>query len=281
MTTDFFTPVVDDPYSYGAIAAANSLSDIYAMGAKPFMALNIAALPTQLPVEILSEIVRGGAEKAKEAGVVVVGGHTVQDQEPKFGLVVLGFVGIDQILTKRGALPGDRLVMTKPIGFGVITSAIKQEKAIPEDIVEVITWMEQLNDRASLLAVDLGLKAATDVTGFSLLGHAWEMANASGVGLKIEYGRIPILNSAYRYGELGTFPGGAFDNRSYFREHVRFIRQVNETEEMLLYDPQTSGGLLLSVPAADLPALRQKAAEMEQPVWVMGEVIEGDCIEVV
>ncbi len=167
LTTDFFTPVVDDPYDYGAIAAANSLSDIYAMGGKPFLALNIAALPPDLPPEIGAEIFRGGAEKAREAGVVIAGGHTVQDKEPKYGLVALRLCGPAKMLTKSGAKVGDALVLTKPLGFGVTTTALKQEKAEPGDIEEVVGWMKRLNDRASQLAVEFGVKACTDISGFS------------------------------------------------------------------------------------------------------------------
>ncbi len=281
VTTDFFTPVVDEPYAYGAIAAANSLSDIYAMGAKPFLALNVAALPPSLPSEFLAEIIRGGAEKAKEAGVVIVGGHTVQDKEPKFGLVALGFVKLNQILTKRGAKAGDRLILTKPLGMGVITSAIKQEKAARVDIDAAIGWMVRLNDKACDLAVDLGLKSGTDVTGFSLMGHAWEMAQASQVGLRLEFARIPILDNAWQYARMGTFPGGAFDNKGFYGQHVRFSNYPGEPEEMLLFDPQTSGGLLLAVPADRLPALMDRAAELGQPVWEIGEVIEDNHIEVI
>ena len=174
VTTDFFTPVVDDPYDYGAISAANSLSDIYAMGGSPFLALNIAALPPGLPPEISGEILRGGAEKAREAGVVIAGGHTVQDEEPKFGLVCLGFAHPDLLMTKSAAHPGDALVITKPLGFGVTTTAIKDQKARSEHIEEVVIWMKRLNRKASDLAQSFGVKAATDISGFSLLGHAWK-----------------------------------------------------------------------------------------------------------
>ena len=183
VTTDFFTPVVDDPYDYGSIAAANSISDIYAMGGQPFLALNIAALIPDLPAEINGEILRGGAEKAREAGVVIAGGHTVQDKEPKYGLVVLGFVDPKKMLTKGGARPGDALVLTKPLGFGVTTTALKEQKATPTDVAEVVRWMKRLNKNASALAVEFSLRSATDVTGFSLLGHGSEMAVASGVGI--------------------------------------------------------------------------------------------------
>ncbi|MCJ7623919.1 MAG: selenide, water dikinase SelD [Anaerolineaceae bacterium] len=281
VTTDFFTPIVDDPFSYGAIAAANSLSDIYAMGGKPFMALNVAAFPPDLPKEILAEIIRGGAVKAHEAGVVIAGGHTVQDKEPKYGLIVLGFVDTQSILRKGGACPGDRLVLTKPLGFGVIASAIRAQKATLEDIDEVTDWMMRLNEKYAQVAVALNLRGATDITGFSLLGHGWEMAQASGAGMRLTFERIPLLDSAVRYAEMGIFPGGAFDNKNYYADNIRIAADIREAEEMLLYDPQTSGGLLLSVPPEKLDAFFQKAEKIGQPVWEIGVVIEEKIIEVV
>lgn len=280
VTTDFFTPVVDDPYDYGAIAAANSLSDIYAMGGQPFLALNIAALPPDLPVEISSEILRGGAEKTKEAGVVIAGGHTIQDKEPKYGLVALGFVDKDKMLTKSGLRPGDALVLTKPLGFGCTTTALKQEKADEADVREVVDWMTRLNRTAGLLAVEFDLSAATDVTGFSLLGHGLEMAEASGVALNLDYAHIAFVSGTRKYAELFTFPGGASDNRAHFGSHVTFDPSIDEAGQMLLFDPQTSGGLLLGVPQEKLEAFKTRAKELEQPIWVIGEVHEGKGIEV-
>ncbi len=182
MTTDFFTPVVDDAYEYGAIAAANSLSDIYAMGGTPFLALNIAALPEDLPVELASDILRGGAEKAREAGVVIAGGHTVKDKEPKYGLVVIGFVDPQKMLSKGGLKVGDVLVLTKPLGFGLTTTALKREQAEEKDVREVVDWMMRLNKTAGQLAVEFNLRGGTDVTGFGLLGHGLEMAEQRGRG---------------------------------------------------------------------------------------------------
>ena len=281
LTTDFFTPVVDDAYDYGAIAAANSLSDVYAMGGKPFLALNIAALPPDLPAEISAEILRGGAEKAREAGVVIAGGHTVQDKEPKYGLVVVGFVDPRAVLTKGGARPGDRLVLTKPLGFGVTTTALKREQAAAEDVQEVVAWMKRLNRTAGQLAVEFHLRGGTDVTGYSLLGHAWEMASASGVGLRLHFDSIPLTRGARKYAEAYTFPGGASDNREFFSGNVDFTARLSENEQMLLFDPQTSGGLLLAVPVGRLAAFLQRAAEMDQPAWEIGEVVSGNRIEVV
>jgi selenide,water dikinase len=280
-TTDFFTPVVDDPYDYGAIAAANALSDVYAMGGKPFLALNIAALPPHLPTEISAEIMRGGAEKVREAGVVLAGGHTVQDKEPKYGLMVLGFVHPDRILSKSGARPGDMLVVSKPLGFGTVTTALKREQVDPQDLAEAVGWMQRLNKTAAELAVEFDLRGGTDVTGFSLLGHASEIANASAVRLRFFFEQIPFTRGAQGYAQQWIFPGGSIDNRLYYGSQVHFAPEIDEAFQMLLFDAQTSGGLLLSVPAEKLPALLQRAAEMDQPLWVVGEVVEGEGIEVI
>ena len=280
VTTDFFTPVVDDAYDYGAIAAANSLSDVYAMGGQPFLALNVAALPDDLPNEISSEIIRGGAEKAREAGVVIAGGHTVKDKEPKYGLVVIGFVDPRKMLSKSGLTIGDALVLTKPLGFGVTTTALKQEKSEEADITEAIDWMKRLNKSASQLALEFDLRGGTDITGYSLLGHAMEMANASGVALKFDLANIPFLAGARKYAERGIFPGGAFDNRKHFQSHVEFDEAIDEPDQMLLFDPQTSGGLLLGVPREHLESLLARAQEMGQAAWVVGSVEKGTGIRV-
>ncbi len=281
VTTDFFTPVVDDPYDYGSISAANSISDIYAMGGQPFLALNVAALPPDLPFEISEAIIKGCAEKAREAGVVIAGGHTVQDKEPKFGLVVIGFVNPNTMITKAGAQVGDALVMTKPLGFGVTTTALKREMTSPEDVKEVTGWMQRLNKQASQLAVAAGVKCGTDVTGYSLLGHGLELANASNVGLRLHFKSIPFVSCARKYAEKFTFPGGASDNKMYFENQVRFDSSIDELSQMLLFDPQTSGGLLLAVPSHHLQSFLMKAEAVKQPAWVIGEVIEGNGIEVI
>lgn len=281
LTTDFFTPVVDSAYDYGAIAAANSLSDVYAMGGQPFMALNIAALPPQLETHILADILRGSAEKAREAGVVIAGGHTVQDKEPKVGLVVIGFADPRKILTKSGARVGDFLVLTKPLGFGVTTTALKRELASDEDVAEVVGWMQRLNRDASKLALDHNLRAATDITGYSLLGHGLEMAQASGVGFRLSFQRIPFVTCAKKYAEQWTFPGGASDNRAYFGSSVHFDPLLSEAEQMLLFDPQTSGGLLLSVPPDQIDSLTAEAQKINQPAWIIGEVISDNGIHII
>jgi len=281
LTTDFFTPVVDDAYDYGAIAAANALSDVYAMGGEPFLALNITAFPPDLDISIQQSILRGAAEKAREAGVVIAGGHSIRDKEPKFGLVVLGHIKINNLLTKAAAHPGDHLILTKPLGFGVTTTALKQEKAEAEDILEAVTWMEKLNREASQLACEFNLKAATDITGYSLLGHGWEIARASQVGMQIDYQKVPLLSAARKYAQAGCFPGGASDNRMYFGNHIGFSSQVDEIGQMLLFDPQTSGGLLLCVPEPVLPAFVLRAHEIHQSIWEIGHVVPGSSIEVI
>lgn len=272
ITTDFFTPVVDDPYDYGAIAATNSLSDVYAMGAKPFLALNIAAFPPNLPHEITQAIVRGAAEKCREAGVVVAGGHTITDNEPKFGLVAIGIAETDRILTKGGAKPGDHLFLSKPLGFGVTTTAMKRGLTSSEDVAEVTGWMKRLNRETGQLAVDCGLKSATDITGFGLLGHASEIAQASGVGLDFEYNQIPFIDACHKFARAFTFPGGASDNKLYFEWQVSFDLALNDAEQMLLFDPQTSGGLLMCVPEDKVGNFQKLANERGILVWEIGVV---------
>lgn len=281
-TIDFFTPVVDDPYDYGAIAAANALSDVYAMGGQPFLALNVAALPPDLPAEISAEIMRGGAEKVRQAGAVLAGGHTVQDKEPKYGLMVLGFIHPDRMITKLGAQPGDALVMSKPLGFGTITTALKRGLADAADVAEAVNWMARLNQAASQAARAVGVHSGTDVTGFSLLGHGWEMAQASAVRLRFFYEQIPILASARRYAQEWIFPGGTADNRLYYSTHVSFAPEIDEPSQMLLFDAQTSGGLLLAVPQEKVDDLIRQAQDLDQPVWVVGEVAAGEAaIEII
>lgn len=250
------------------------------MGGKPFLALNVAALPDNLPNEISSEIIRGGAEKAREAGVVIAGGHTVKDEEPKFGLVVIGFVDPRKMLSKGGLQVGDALVLTKPLGFGVTTTALKREQVDEKDLLEAVSWMKRLNKDASQLAVEFGLRGGTDITGYSLLGHGLEMANASKVSLKLEFEEIPFISSARKYAKKGCFAGGAFDNKSHFEAQVKFADSIDEENQMLLFDPQTSGGLLLGVPQEKFAAFTARAAEINQPVWTIGRVETGSGIHV-
>ena len=276
VTTDFFTPVVDDPYDFGAIAAANALSDVYAMGAKPFLALNIAALPNDLPLEIGSQILLGGAEKAKEAAVVVAGGHTIQDDEPKYGLIALGMLDLQNSLSKSAAKVGDKLFLSKPLGFGVTNTALKRDLAEPGDEAEVVMWMSTLNKSASELALEFGLTAGTDVTGFGLLGHAWEMSKAAELRFSINYSSLPFTSSARKHAKALTFPGGSLDNRDYFKPHVSFASGHIEWEQLLLFDAQTSGGLLLAVPAEKSEEFTVAAQKRKQPIWEIGEVKKGE-----
>ena len=280
-TTDYFTPVVDDPYDYGAIAAANALSDVYAMGGQPFLALNIAALPPDLPASIGAEILRGGADKSRQAGVVLAAGHTIQDKEPKYGLVALGFVDLDSMITKSNAQPGDVLVLTKPVGFGTITTALKQGKADAQDVAIAVEWMKTLNNISGRLAVENAVRAGTDITGFGLLGHAWEIASASSVKLVFDFGKIPILENAFKYAEQWIFPGGSTNNRLHYSPDVEVVVEIDEYQMMLLYDAQTSGGLLLCLAPEKLDGFLEQAKQSSQPVWTVGRIESGNGIKIV
>lgn len=275
VTTDFFTPIVDEAYDFGAIAAANAISDIYAMGGRPIFALNILAVPGSLPLEIVERILQGGAEKVKEAGAALGGGHSIQDDEPKYGLVVVGLVDEAQVMRKSEARPGDWLVLTKPLGSGVTTTALRNGVASAKDVQQATRWMSKLNAPAAAAGRAAGVKAATDVTGFSLLGHALEMAEASGVALTFYLPAIPFLRGAREYAERGQFPGGSADNRVHFGERVAFEDAIDEYDRMLLFDAQTSGGLLMALPPEKVEAFAQAAAEHDLPFWLIGSVEEG------
>ncbi len=280
-TVDFFTPVVDDAYSYGAIAAANALSDVYAMGGDPLFALNIAALPEDLPSEIISEIFRGGADKAAEAGAPIIGGHTIKDQEPKFGLTVTGLVNIKDVMVKGGAQPGDALILTKPLGAGVITTAHKDDKARAEHVAAAIASMARLNRDAARAARKLRARGATDITGYGLLGHALEMAQQAGVMFAFYFNRLPFLPGALEYGEQWIFPGGASSNKAHVEAHVRFDRKLADWQRMMIYDPETSGGLLVPVAAAFADAYVDEVAKLGGDAWIVGEVRQGQGLAVV
>jgi len=282
-TVDFFTPVVDDPYQYGAIAAANALSDVYAMGGEVVLALNIAAFPPRLPGEILAEIFRGGADKVKEAGGVIAGGHTVDDEEPKYGLCVTGIVHPQKVRTKGGAVPGDALVLTKPLGVGLVTTAAKGGVAQESHLAAAIEQMAQLNRRASqaLQTLPDGIHAVTDITGFALLGHASEMAEQSQACLRFRVDRLPFVPGALDYAEQWLFPAGTCRNESYYGHRVRFGPQVREELQQILYTPETSGGLLIAVAASRLADLEAAFRAASQPYWVVGDVAAGVGIEVV
>jgi selenide,water dikinase len=248
-TTDFFTPVVDDAYDWGRIAAANALSDVYAMGGRPLLCLNITGWPREaLPLELLARVLAGCADVAREAGAMVVGGHTIDDPEPKYGMAVVGLVHPDEVVTNAGAQPGDVLVLTKPIGLGVITTAIKNGLAHPDTQQDAINVMTSLNADASEAMRETGVHAATDVTGFSLLGHLQKMLAASGVSAEVRAADVPVIDGAQFLAGAGQVPGGSRRNRAFLEPHVRFKAAVDEIDRVLLTDAQTSGGLLIACP---------------------------------
>ncbi len=248
-TVDFFTPVVDDPYWFGRIAAANALSDIWAMGARPLFALNLVGFPVgKLPLDTLSEILRGGADAAAEAGAPILGGHSIDDPEPKYGLAVTGVVDPRKVLRNGGAAPGDRLLLTKPLGSGIATTAIKRGIASPDLVERVTGLMARLNRAAGeILAASGAVRALTDVTGFGLLGHALEMARGSKAALRIEAARVPVLEGVRPLAEKDVLPGGSRANLDWVRPHVRFGAAVDAVQQRILADAQTNGGLLAAV----------------------------------
>jgi selenide, water dikinase len=272
ITTDFFTPIVDDPYHYGAIAAANALSDVYAMGGTPIVALNLAALPADLPNDISAEIMRGLADKVFEAGAVIAGGHSIQDKEPKVGLAVVGIIHPNKLIVKAKAKPGDILVLTKPLGTGVITTGAKNDRTEAGHVDQAVAWMLRLNRTAAQAAIAAGANALTDITGFGLMGHGLEVANLSGVTLRIEAGALHYLPGVRAYADQWIFPGGAMNNVEAFADRIDIQADLTEPERMLLYDPQTSGGLLVALPSAGLAAFRD--AMGENPWWQIGTVVE-------
>jgi len=279
-TLDFFTPVVDDPYDYGAIAAANAMSDVYAMGGEVVLALNICGFPPELPPEVVGEILRGGADKIVEAGGVLAGGHTIDAKEPTYGLSVMGLIHPDRVLTKAGARPGDVLVLTKPLGVGIVTTALKGEVADPAHVAAAVESMKALNRDAVRLIQRVGVHACTDVTGFALLGHGYEVAEKSGVRLRFHVEKLPFVKGAVGYAEQWLFPGGTCNNERAYEHAVHFAPGIPEEMQQLLYTPETSGGLLAAVPADRLGTLTTLFAEEAHPCWVVGEVMEGEGIEV-
>jgi selenide,water dikinase len=280
-TTDFFPPVVDDPYTYGAIAAANAMSDVYAVGGEVLYALNIVAFPDTQDYAILSEILRGGGDKVIEAGGVIVGGHTVTDREPKYGLAVTGIVHPDRFLCKRGARPGDALALTKPLGAGLITTALKRGVAEVTHVDAAVQSMMQLNRHPSHLALLFGAHACTDVTGFGLLGHALEMAESSGVGLRLRMSDIPLLPGARECVAKEAFAGGLWRNRDYVLPHTRFGPAIGEDDQMILFDPETSGGLLIALDGESAARYVRQAQADGLQAWLVGEVVAGAGLEVI
>lgn len=274
-TLDFFAPVVDDPYTYGAIAAANAMSDVYAMGGEVVLALNIAAFPQGLPPDVQTEILRGGAEKVAEAGGVIAGGHTIWDEEPKYGLSVLGRVHPGRIFRKDGLEPGDVLFLTKPLGTGTILSAARDGKAEAGWVEGAIASMTRLNRHAAHLAARLGVRAATDVTGFGLLGHLWEMTERSGVSVEIDSASVPLLDGAPECSRLGAHTGGEGRNRDWVGAHADLSASVDARVAALLFDPQTSGGLLLAVAPGRADEAEALFAVDGEPLWRIGSVSAG------
>jgi len=279
-TIDFFPPVVDDPYTFGAIAAANALSDIYAMGGEVLFALNLAAFPDDLDRAILSEILRGGAEKVREAGAIITGGHTVSDKEPKYGLAVTGLVHPAHILTKGGAQPGDLLVLTKPLGVGLITTALKREQADPAHVAVAVKSMSTLNRHAAHLAQRFQAHACTDITGYGILGHGLEMTTASGVMFRLRFDDIPLLPGALDYAEQEIFPGGLHRNREHVLPLVRFADRITAAQRAILFDPETSGGLLIALDPDQARSVVAQAAVDGIDARLIGDVAEGSGISV-
>lgn len=271
-TLDFFTPMVDDPYTFGQIAAANSLSDIYAMGGKPIVALNIVCFPNCLSIDILGEILRGGAEKVLEAGAVVVGGHSVQDDEPKYGLSVTGIVHPEKVLRNYGCKAGDILILTKPLGTGIISTAIKGEVASKEAYDKAVSTMTELNKYAAEIITQFKVNACTDVTGFGLMGHAFEMAEGSLVTLKFDKQKIPFIKEAREYAEMGLVPQGSYSNRRHIQGKYDLV-EVEPWLEDILFDPQTSGGLLISCSEENGQKIMERFSMNDINASIIGSVL--------
>lgn len=276
-TVDYITPIVDDPAAWGAIAAANALSDVYAMGGRPLFALNVVGFPRDaLSLDILGEVLAAGAAKAAEAGVPILGGHSIDDPEPKYGMVVVGLVHPERVITNAGARPGDRLFLTKPIGTGIITTAIKRGIAPPGAVTEAVTAMATLNRAAGEAMQEVGVHAATDVTGFGLLGHLGEMALSSGVAVRIRAGAVPLLPEVEALAAAGVVPGGTVRNRASLAERVRWADGLSEALQLALCDAQTSGGMLVAVGADRAPRLAAALGARGVRAAEIGEVTVCD-----
>lgn len=273
-TLDFFPPIVDDPFLFGQIAATNALSDIYAMGGEPRLALNILCLADAMPAEAVQEILRGGYSKAYEANTIITGGHTIHGAEPLYGLSVSGFVHPGKVLTNSGAVPGDVLILTKPLGIGIITTAAKADLADDDLLKRIYAQMTCLNKTAAGIMKQYSVHSCTDVTGFALLGHSYEMAQGSGCSIYLEASRIPYHKEAYEFAEMGFIPAGAYRNRDYAEAGVSVIGNISRAMQDILYDPQTSGGLLISVSEQDAKQLLHELQESGVPAAEIGYVTE-------
>jgi len=274
-TVDFFTPIVDDPYMFGQVATANALSDIYAMGGRPLTAMNLVCFPIKMmDISVLKKILEGGIEKMREAGVVLVGGHSVEDQELKYGLSVTGVIHPSKVITKSGAKPGDRLILTKPLGTGIINTAIKGGMASEAAVARVSHSMATLNRKASELMLEAGVTACTDITGFGFLGHACEMVQHGGFGMKIETSSIPVFPDATEFAQMGMIPGGTYRNKEFRAAMVDFAEGLPDYMPDILFDPQTSGGLLMAVSPSSASGLvaRLHEAGVTEAV-IVGEIV--------
>lgn len=281
-TVDFFTPVVDDPYIFGQIAACNALSDIYAMGGRPLLALNIVGFPEDLVEDVLPVVLKGGADKVIEAGAIIAGGHSIKTPEPIYGLSVIGTLHPAKVLTNAGAKPGDVLILTKPLGTGIFTTAMKAGMVDEVTFKKAIGIMNTLNKEASEAAIKVGVNAVTDITGFGLLGHAYEMAEASGVTIKIEAEKVPVIAGIFEYASMGLLPAGLYANRRYLEKKVVFLNEVKEELQDVLFDPQTSGGLLISCPKEKseilIKELEKKGVEFAERIGQVQKKSEFDII---
>jgi selenide, water dikinase len=277
VTTDFFTPIVDDAYTFGAIAAANALSDIYAMGAQPLMAINLVAFPIkELGPQVLADILRGGLDKVREAGIDILGGHSIDDHEPKYGLAVTGTVHPERVRRNRGGRPSDRLVLTKPLGTGVISTAIKHQVAPPASAAAAIESMLRLNRDAADAMATVEVHAVTDVTGFGLLGHLHYLARASGLAARVEAASVPFLPEAEMLADAGEVPGGTRRNEQFLANHVRWPAQMPAARQVLLSDAQTSGGLLIAVPETAVAPLLAALSARRVAGAMIGELTAGE-----
>jgi selenide,water dikinase len=277
LTVDYFTPIVDDPYDFGRVAATNALSDVYAMAARPLAALNVAGFPEgKVPAEVLGEILRGGAEQAAKAGVPVLGGHTVNDPEVKYGLAVVGQVHPDRIMTNAGARPGDRLILTKPLGTGTLSTALKNGRLEEDGVARLVDVMTALNRDAAEAMLEHGAHACTDVTGFGLAGHAYEMAVASSVTIEIDAATVPLIDGALEAAAEGQRPGGAGTNRSFLEHSMRIAGDIDESLLYMMFDPQTAGPLFIAAPPQRAEALLE-AVRALRPAY--GAAVVGTCRE--
>lgn len=276
LTLDFFTPIVDDPYTFGQVAAANSLSDVYAMGGKPIVAMNIVCFPiNKMDISILQDILKGGLDKMREAEVLLVGGHSVEDNELKYGLSVTGTIHPEKVLTNKGARAGDKLILTKPLGTGIINTALKGGLAHEHSVSESIKCMTTLNKKAAELMTEVEVHACTDITGFGLLGHACEMVEGQDVGMVIYSSAVPILPGTEKLAQMGLIPGGTIRNRDFRIPMIDRAAQISDEHLLILFDAQTSGGLLISVPEQDAQSLLERLhQEGVEAAAIVGEVVE-------